>query len=199
MLNDVIIRPATSDDAEIIATFALIAGGGIFEFLLNDLVPNLSPEQMIYDEIAGCESELSHQYSSLAEVHGEIVGIAHMYSSKMLHVPQPDDKTIVPYERSRHILTPLFQEVIEDSLYLQTLVVSSHYRGKGIGKKLLDHVKNNAKKEHYPSVTLFAWKDNTKAIALYLREGFRIVKHIDIQPAPLLPHEGGMVLMQCDV
>jgi RimJ/RimL family protein N-acetyltransferase len=41
--------------------------------------------------------------------------------------------------------------------------------------------------------------DNTVARRAYERNGFRIVKHIDIQEHPLIPHKGGVYLLVSDV
>ena len=59
----------------------------------------------------------------------------------------------------------------------------------------MDYVKNIAQEKNQ-AVTLHAWVDNHRAINLYEREGFKIIERIDIKRQPLLPHDGGMVLMQ---
>lgn len=53
--------------------------------------------------------------------------------------------------------------------YLAGIFVDSTYRSTGIGKKLLDYVK-----DIYPIFTLGVYQKNCRAVAFYLREGLFI-------------------------
>ncbi|MEJ8734016.1 N-acetyltransferase [Mediterraneibacter sp. ICN-202921] len=54
--------------------------------------------------------------------------------------------------------------------YLAGIFVRKDCRCAGIGKKLLDKIK-----QKYPSVTLHVYQKNRRAQEFYLREGFRII------------------------
>jgi len=191
------IRLATKDDAKIIAELSLIADGGIAEYLLTGVVPNLTPLQMMRFQFSNKELPFTYRCCYLAEHDGNILGLAHIYSNELNKLPSPTNRTPpVLFERLNYISAFLHKNAIQNSLYLNSLAVFEKYRGKGVGKKLLDFVIKNAKKKKFSSVLLHVWSDNVKAIDLYQQTGFNIIEHIDIQRQPFLPHDGGMELMQ---
>lgn len=196
MTSRVHIRVAKKEEAEIIAHLNLVAGGGFVEYLLTDVIPGLSPQQIMQIRFSDKKPPFSYRCAYCAEIENEIVGIAHAYSNEYNQLPKPSEKQVIPLDRQQYLLAPLYQHVIQNSFYLNSLTVIEKYRGQGIGKKLLNHVKIQAKQENFDSIILHAWADNIDAIRLYQREGYKIIKHIDIQRQPLLPHDGGMVLMQ---
>lgn len=54
--------------------------------------------------------------------------------------------------------------------YLAGIFVESAQRSRGIGRQLLDHIKNIR-----PAFSLSVYQKNTRAVSFYIREGFRIV------------------------
>ncbi len=54
--------------------------------------------------------------------------------------------------------------------YLAGIFVDRDCRSRGIGRRLLAHVK-----EHCPSFTLHVYRENRRATAFYLREGLSVV------------------------
>ena len=130
----------------------------------------------------------------VAEQDGDIVGMAQYYSGNFLKMPTPDDPSPIPFERLNYLVVPLRRHFPKHALYLDSLATVPSCRGQGIGTALLNHVKEIAKRNGQP-LALHVWSDNKNAIALYEREGFKIIEHIDIKRQPLLPHDGGLVLM----
>ena len=59
-------------------------------------------------------------------------------------------------------------------LYVTSLCVSSTYRGKGIGKKLLNHLYNIGLSEGYPNISLEVRKNNKNAFGFYKKMQFEI-------------------------
>lgn len=69
-------------------------------------------------------------------------------------------------------LYPIFSSVAtQRMLLLNDLYVDSNYRGKGVGKALIDAAKALCKQQHYKGLSLETAKDNP-AQQLYEREGF---------------------------
>ena len=64
----------------------------------------------------------------------------------------------------------------KDAIELTYIGVSSDQRGKGVGKKVLNAFIEASRKNGYRSVVLSVEKENSPAIALYEKAGFRIVK-----------------------
>ncbi|WP_339653819.1 GNAT family N-acetyltransferase [uncultured Maribacter sp.] len=57
---------------------------------------------------------------------------------------------------------------------IEDVVVSSEYRGKGIGRKLMEKLLEQAEKENLNDVLLFSGHHRTAAIALYKSLGFKL-------------------------
>lgn len=189
------LRPAKKSEVGIITELNMQASGGIVEFLLSGLMPNSSPKEMMHRQISSEEPPYSYRFVTMAELNNEVVGIAHYYPSEYNRAPNAFEKAFIPFERTNYILTPMYQNAPKNTLYLHALAVFPKYQGLGVGKKLLDFVKETAKQKNQ-SVTLHAWRDNHRAIALYEHEGFRTIEHANIARHPLLPHDGGMLHMQ---
>ena len=194
-MNNISIRQAVKTDAQIITELNLQAGGGVAEFLLTGLIPNVSPKQMMQHQIESDEAPYSYQFVIVAELDNRVVGSANFYPSEFNHVPDASEESFIPFDRTNAVLAPMYRHCPKNTIYLHALAVLPEYQGKRIGKKLLDYVKNIAK-EKKQAVTLHAWMDNHRAIKLYENEGFKIIERIEIKCQPLLPHDGGMVLMQ---
>ena len=60
---------------------------------------------------------------------------------------------------------------IIDSNFIGALFVHTKSQGRGIGKSLLEYVKNR-----YENIELAVYKDNKKAVEFYKKQGFKIIK-----------------------
>lgn len=60
--------------------------------------------------------------------------------------------------------------------YIAGIFVKRDSRCAGIGKQLLDHVKEN-----HSALTLNVYRKNRRAVEFYLREGFSVISE-DIEP-----------------
>ena len=99
-----------------------------------------------------------------------------------------------PPNRLNHIKN-IITSGVENSLYLDTLVVDQEFRGKGVGSKLLSLTQEKAVEHGINALSLIVLADNTGAQKLYSRYGFEVVCHIDMDSHELIPHEGGAFLM----
>ena len=68
-------------------------------------------------------------------------------------------------------------ETQEGEYYLDSLAVSSSYRGKGIAKLLLNAAIQRGKELGIPKVGLLVDKGNPRAESLYTRMGFQFVNY----------------------
>lgn len=69
----------------------------------------------------------------------------------------------------------------------------------GIGTELINLTAKKAKKEGFKPLSLIVFADNARALHLYRKIGFAMVKHIDLQPHKYIQHEGGCLLMKYDI
>jgi len=58
------------------------------------------------------------------------------------------------------------------ALLLEDVIVRREYRGRGLGKQLIEHVLNWAKQRGMERVTLLADRDNRPALDFYSKQGF---------------------------
>ncbi len=68
----------------------------------------------------------------------------------------------------------------EKTLYIDKIGVLEKYRGKGLGKKLINHAFNIATQEDIQFVELEVTAKNQNAISLYEKIGFKIIKSTKI-------------------
>lgn len=76
------------------------------------------------------------------------------------------DATIFVYEENNSILG--FIGLTEN--YIAGIFIGANNQSKGIGKALLDYVKNS-----YSELSLQVYKNNSRAVGFYLREDFVII------------------------
>jgi len=66
-------------------------------------------------------------------------------------------------------------------VHMHHLVVAAEWRSHGIGRKLLWSAANQARQRGISTLTLKAYRDNTRAVALYERLGFRVTAEVKDQ------------------
>ncbi len=194
-MSHIIVRPACLKDALEIAQLTLIAGGGIFEFLLEGLIEDMSLENFLASEIQKETGNLSYVHTDVAELNSKIIGTIKSIDAKQEVVTQEMRDFLSPEKLDW--LKDLFSSRLKEGLYINSLAINSNYRKQGIGTSLMNHVKNKAKKQQIYSLNLTVWSDNINAIKFYKNQEFIHIKHINIDFHPLMPHHGGMKLMQC--
>ena len=193
-MKDVIYRQATKQDCPHLGGFISQADGGVLEFLLGDLVPGMTPAQMVAYEMAQDKDHRSFRNVTVAQADGDTVGMAFCYPSEF-HAITEDAREFIPLGSSG-TFGRLYEARVEQSLYLDALSVDQAFRGRGIGGKLLEMVEDKAVSLGLKSISLIVFADNAAAQKLYKRHGFEIVKKVPIRRHPHIPHDGGCFLME---
>ena len=190
-------RPARKEDCRRIAELDYIASAGAVEFLFRDLVPDASPVDVVTYSLEKDDDPHSYRNTIVAEHDGKVIGMALSYPAKF-HEITDEMREFFPADRLEHF-KDFFSSRVDDSYLLDALCVEEDYRGQGIGERLIDLTKTKALKEDYHALSLIVFADNIRAQALYQRNGFEWIKHIDLQPHELIPHDGGCVLMKANI
>ncbi|QCG98369.1 GNAT family N-acetyltransferase [Azospirillum sp. TSA2s] len=186
------IRPADADDAPELARLIDIAGGGVYEFLLDGLMPGMTAAEMLVPGLAGRSGSLSHRQSGVAELDGQVVGVAHGYPTDWIRT---EDYSGLPPDRVAHMAE--FSETLDwGSYFLSALAVDPDLRRQGIAGRLLGWFYERARTGGFDRVTLHVWADNEAARRLYAGEGFEEIGRAGIPWHPRLPHQGGSILMR---
>ncbi len=73
-------------------------------------------------------------------------------------------------------------QLAKGQFYLSNIAVYPEYRGKGIGRRLMEHVQQQAQQQGYKTMVLDVEKDNNPAISLYKKIGFEIINEFKLKP-----------------
>ncbi len=190
-------RKGKKKDSHRLAELMDMASGGAVEFLLHDLVPGLSHVEIVAANLEKDSYPHSFRNAIVAEYRDEIVGMSLSYPGHF-HGVTEEMRGYFPADRLEHF-KHFFSCRLEDTYFIDVLGVAEGFRNKGIGSELLARTKIKAKKEEYDMLSLIVFTDNTDAQRLYMRNGFEIIKKIELQPHKLIPHEGGCLLMKCAI
>lgn len=187
-------RMARPDDSRDIARFMCIAGGGIYEFLFDDLLPFVTAADVLSGGIGGEHYPISYRNCCVASVgdDGGIVAAANVFPADML---KEDNYLFFGSERHNHI-RPMLELQDWGSMFLNSLAVSDAHRGSGIGAKLLGWAEARTLEAGYDRLSLHVWADNIAAVKFYVARRFVQVGIARIPPHPRLPHIGGSILMR---
>jgi ribosomal protein S18 acetylase RimI-like enzyme len=187
-------RPAVAGDSRDIAQLLCIAGGGLYEFLFDDLIPMLTAVDILSFGTAGESYPLSFRncFVAVDGINSEIVGGANVFPADDLR-EQHDG--IVPLERRQHV-QPILELQDWGSMFLNALAVDDRCRGLGVGTRLLDWAKWRAQAAGFDRLSLHVWADNVAAVNFYRARGFVALGVAPVTEHPRLMHTGGSILMQ---
>jgi ribosomal protein S18 acetylase RimI-like enzyme len=190
-------RPAEKADSAKIAELINIASDGIVEYLFHDLVPKMTPVQIMAYNLENDNYLHSYKSAIVAADGANVVGMALSYPSSY-HKITDEMRGFFPIERLEH-LSDFYSSHVPDSWFLDALGVDQTYRMKGIGTRLVELTKERAKDNGYGILSLIAFADNSPALALYKVLGFRVVQEINLEGNEFIPHHDGCLLLKCDI
>ena len=189
------LRPARPGDAAVVAELMVEAGGGLFEFLLEEVLPEMSPAEVLALAVAGNEDPCSYRNVLVAEAEGQVIAMINAYPVDLL---KAEPRELVPKDRLAHIAA-LDQVVDWGSFFVSSVAVAASHRRSGIARHLLARVVAAAERRGFERISLQVWADNAAARRLYESEGFAIQDRARIAPHPRLPSAGESLLMVRDV
>ena len=138
-------------------------------------------------------NKLSVENTIVAEHEGTRIGMMCCYqenggaSGAPLSLPDDLISALTPY---RQLSDP-------DSLFMAELCCLENSRGKGLGTRFVDRAKHDAIASGLPRVTLRVFSENTGAIRLYERCGFKVVDQRLVIAHPDIAMGGSVLLMSC--
>ena len=190
---DIEYRPATSEDSAAVAYYLNVAGDGLYEFLLGDLIPGFSAMEILKWTVGVMSTPLSYEncYLAVDSDDGEIAGLINLFPADRLRDQGGD---LLSTERWRY-LEPVFRLQDWGSLFINGLAVGEKWRRYGIGGRLLDYACEQAKLDGFDRVSLHVWTDNHNAIAFYKGRGFVTVNTVRLPDNPDFPGKTGSILM----
>ena len=193
--DEFVFRGARPGDAQAVAALMVEAGGGLFEFLLEGVLPEMTPADVLALAVAGGDDPSSHRNVLVAEAAGQVVAMINAYPADLLKAEARD---LVPKERLAHI-SALDDIADWGSLFISSMAVATGHRRRGIARYLLSRVFAAAERRGFDRVSLQVWADNDAARRLYENEGFVIQDRALIAPHSRLLQAGESLLMVCEV
>ena len=190
----VIYREGMKEDSLRIAELDNIASDGAMEFLFHDLVPNMTPVQIVASDLEKDSYPYSYRSAIVAEHDEAIIGMSLSFPGKY-HQITDEMKEFFPHDRIEHF-KPFFSAPVEDSYLLDALCVDEDFRNRGIGSRLIELTKSKAREEGYDSLSVLVFKDNINAQNVYKKNGFSVIDRIELSSHELMPHKGGCLLMK---
>lgn len=185
-MNDPLMRPATAADCRKLAALYRISSDGVADYVWSRLAePGEDPLDVGARRYAREDCPFSYRHCSVLTDGDAVVG---MLSGFPLHVDaghvEPDP-----------VLRP-YAELEEDaSYYICGMALRADYRGRGLGRRLLDHAEARAAMLGYTKTSLICFEENAPAMRLYLGAGYTERKRLPVVPHRLIHCRGDALLL----
>lgn len=194
---DTVYRKGKKRDCPQLAEMIRIAGGGIVDYLFRDIIPGITPVDMVTRNLQRGIYPYSYESAVVAEKDNRPVGMALSYPADYHGITEKME-AFFPADRLAH-LAGFFSARVERSWYLDALCVLPEYEGNGIATELIYHTAERARDAGYESVSLIAFADNHRAVGLYRHIGFVTVEKIPLEPNEYIQYSGGGFLLYWEI
>lgn len=162
--SEVVIRPATQDDATLIAQVLAMALDGDGSHPLFDIFCQLSRRD---------DTQYSYRNTLVAEVEGSAAGAIVGYDgAKLHHLRRALEEILRDIYGEEFILE---EETSAGEFYIDSVAILPEFRGLGIGQILISTMCNDAFAAGFNKVGLLVDFDNPRAESLYTSLGFKRV------------------------
>ena len=190
----VTFRTATAEDSRRIAELFSISSDGVVDYEWKTLAseyPGLEPIEIGALRYASEEGNFSYTNCVVAEWEGTVIGQLCTYpvAASMEDADEPVDPVLEPYARLD----------VPGTLYISSLALFDGFRGMGLGTEMISIARDQAREGGFDALSLLVFEQNTGAVKLYEREGFREVDRAAVVPHPLINHTGDVILMTAPV
>ncbi|CAM4478203.1 MAG: hypothetical protein LEGION0403_FIIPPAGN_02443 [Legionella sp.] len=165
----------------------LLASTGYWDFGLKNNTLNISNREFMKEAVV--KPHLPFTYILVKKEDDEMVlgtvvcttkkALSNMAASKY-------DSSIDP--RIADLFQNIFAFEITESYHISFLAVSKEFRGKGLGRTLLEYAEMKGESEGCDTLSLYTVSCQTSAVKLYHRFGMMITKVITVSDRIQFPH-----------
>jgi ribosomal protein S18 acetylase RimI-like enzyme len=194
MSSGIVFRAASPSDAYALAELSILAGDGLYEFLLEDMAPKQMLAGLTARTMKQHRGGFSWRHCFVADDKG-LVGMVNAFPAVWL---REEDEQVLPQDRVR-VLEPIDQAQDWESFLVNGIAVRAPYRRRGVGKRLLGWAMEQAAEGGLPRLSANVWADNAPARGLFESQGFRLQRQIEVPEHAGLSHIGGSLLYGVDV
>jgi len=167
-----IIRKATIEDAQAIATYILLAMGDIIYQFTGEKDDDKAKEFMLHF-IVRTNNQYSFENCWVAEDENKIIAAVCIYDGAKIRQLRAPVLEYIKNEYGHKLV--LEEETREGELYIDSLGVDPRQQGKGIGSKMLQFLIAEYAVRQHQTLGLLVDGDNPDAKRLYLKLGFEVI------------------------
>ncbi|MCG8512393.1 MAG: GNAT family N-acetyltransferase [Rhodospirillales bacterium] len=204
-------RAARRDDCRRIAELFNVAGAGVPEYVwtsMADEYPGLTPIEIGQQRYSRDDIPFSYRNTVVAEIDGRVIGILVCFPIEEVDSADEDatDQDVPSdgageseEETGPDVMRPYRELEIPGSFYICAVALEPDFRGQGLGTRLMEIARQQAREAGLKTLSLLAFDANPKAVKLYERLGFKTVETMPVVPHPLIRYRGNVLLMIADV
>jgi len=184
------LRWAVRDDARSLARLINIAGEGIPAYLWSlSAKAGQDPLEVGAQRAAHGRTGYSYSNALVAEVSGEVVALLLGYRLPEAGEPEalPEMEMVRPFAE--------LEGLVPGSFYINALATLAEHRRCGLGSRLLEAADAVAAALGSRLITVEAFEQNTGALRLYERHGYRFLDRRPCVPHPCHPYDGDVLLL----
>ena len=196
MRETIRIERAASGDGRFIAEMVAVASDGIatIEWQQQADAAGVSALDIGAQNYAGEDGDYSYRNCLIArDENGESVGM--ILSFALTEKNRSVDAHPPPY-RDDEIFAPYMYLEAVDSWYICALAVVPGYRGRDIGKLLLERAMAEGERAGFSNASLIAVANKSRLIDWYRSQGFEVTRSAPIVEHPLIDAHGDALLME---
>ncbi|MDW3095347.1 MAG: GNAT family N-acetyltransferase [Gammaproteobacteria bacterium] len=191
-----LIREGRLSDCADIARLINQSAQGAGDYLFGQEKLKPGGAEKIMSDLLSREVHYSFANTIVMDLANKVIGIALSFPSSGLMI----NENVKQYysEQQFQYIQYFVDNKLTDSWHLDAICVNSDCRGMGIGQRLLDSVKQQAAYYNFPTLEVFVFATNVRAIKFYKRNQFVISREIDVANHEFLTDKGPLVLMRFD-
>jgi len=196
-VEEILITEAELSDCADIARLINESAEGAVDYLFGNVSQDATSAEQIMSNLLTREVHYSYANTVVAKLAGEVVGMALSFPANGLIHNEPMRQY---YSAAQFQYIQYFVDnKLKDSWHLDAICVDSEFRGGGMGRKLLDAVKQQAQYYKFPTLEVFVFASNTGAIRFYQCNGFVTYDEIETINHEFLGDKSPLILMRCDL
>lgn len=185
-----VLRPARAAEVRLLAELSSAASSGVEDYIWEALRPPDRPEVSVLDVGAQCLAMTGvawgFEHAEMLEADGAVAGMVHHFV-----LEADDDPSDDPVFNAFGAL----EAQAVGHWYVSNMIVTEDFRGRGFGRRLLDHAVARGQDAGCPATSLLVFAGNAPAVSLYESAGFRRAGVNPVPESPLIYGKGDLVIM----
>ena len=186
-------RRSSKADIAHLTRISTMADGGFNEALYGGL--DQSVEEIMETEFSNPAFTNFYENFWVAHNHDEVVGGLHSFpcddfENDIRNPLVPEDRYLIE--------SPFLEIDAIGTYYINALSVFPEFTRQGTGSQLLELARRLALERGFTELGLHVFAENSAAVSLYKKHGYREMGRRPMVPHPSMAYSGDILLMTCD-